>query len=535
LNIIAQRYRNGKVKGTLAFNDQKLSADTVKKYGGYVMQDDIMITSLTVRDTLRYAAMLRLPQSMSISDKFAEVDKLMVKLGLVRCADTRIGDPMHRGVSGGERKRVAIGVEMISKPRMLLLDEPTSGLDSIAALTVVKLLAVIAAEGTTVITTIHQPSSKIFSMFDKLLVLSRGEVAYYGDAQQALTYFASLGFECPPLYNPADFFLDVCSADPANAEEVEQARLNSAILVEQYQQNNKAHAEAEAEELLAGGKLKRTRYSAKVNMLWQFGVLLLRTVHTLLLGWPLLLIQFLLTIIMAFLVGGYFWKMPLETQYIQRRFMALFFIIINQGVVACFTVINVFPEERVIMLRERASGTYSTLPYFLAKSLSELPLQTIFPLLYGMIVYWMIGLQNDFVKWVHFMLITELSSASATSLGFAVSAWSKTSLAACIITPFILEVWRLFGGFYSIGNRMNGSIDWINYISYIRWGFDGLADNEFHGIDFVAPDGSIVTGQQALDNALLDDARYWISEIVLIGMIVAYRIIAYAGARFNKG
>jgi len=271
-------------------------------------EDDIMFTTLTVRDTLRYAALLRLPGSMSIRDKFAEVEQLMVKLGLIRCGDTRIGDPLHRGVSGGERKRVAIGVEMISKPRLLLLDEPTSGLDSIAALTVVNLLRHIASEGTTVITTIHQPSSKIFDQFDKLLILSRGEVAYYGHASAALEYFASLGFQCPPLYNPADFFLDVCSADPANPEEVEQARLNSSILVEQYQQNSKAQAEAQAAELLEQGKLKRTRFSPKVNVVMQFLVLLLRSLHTTLLSWRLLVFQLFLTITMAFLIGGFFWK-----------------------------------------------------------------------------------------------------------------------------------------------------------------------------------------------------------------------------------
>jgi len=140
----------------------------------------------------------------------------------------------------------------------------------------------------------------------------------------------------------------------------------------------------------------------------------------------------------------------------------LFFVIINQGVIACFTVINVFPVERIIVLRERAAGTYRTLPYFFAKSVAELPQQIAFPLLFSLIVYWMMGLQNNGVKWVHFTLIVELSSISAVSLGLAISAWSKQSLFACIMAPFLLEIFRLFGGFYAIGASINGSIDWIN-------------------------------------------------------------------------
>jgi ABC-type multidrug transport system ATPase subunit/ABC-type multidrug transport system permease subunit len=580
LNLVAQRYTSGKARGIRAFNNEKLTKPTIKKYGGYVMQDDLLFADLTVRDTLRYSALLRLPLQVSIAEKFRRVERLMVKIGLERCADTRIGDPLRRGVSGGERKRVSIGVELVGEPRILMLDEPTTGLDSMAALIVVKVLNRISAEGTTIITTIHQPSTKIYELFDILFVLSRGEVAYFGRANEVVPYMSQLGFTCPDHYNPADFVLDTCAADPANPEETEQARLNSAILVEEYKKalaHDDSSSSSSSSSTATGAsttgststragdvefveppsKLKRTRFYGRTNIAWQFVVLLVRSLQLAALSWRLYVIQLLITIVMGFLVGGAFWDIPKTTASANRRFAALFFLVINQGVIALFTVVNVFPAERQIVLRERAAGMYNTSAYFLAKSLAELPIQLVYPLVFSIIVYWMIGFQNNGSNWAHFTFILELTAICAISIGLAVSAIAKQPLLACIVAPFFLEIFRLFGGFFSIGAPLCGCIEWINYLSYINWAFEGLAYTEFHDNLFLnststatnstmampnstmpmmamSPNATYVDGDTILRNNNLESARHWRSELILLGMIGGFRILGYLALRFNK-
>lgn len=138
-------------------------------------------------------------------------ESIITELGLERCKDTIIGGPFKRGVSGGERKRVSIGHEMLVDPSLLFLDEPTSGLDSTTALRIIKTLQDMAKSGKTIITTIHQPSSTVYHMFDKMILLSEGHLLYYGDGHQAMSYFASIHFSPPFPMNPADFLLDLAN------------------------------------------------------------------------------------------------------------------------------------------------------------------------------------------------------------------------------------------------------------------------------------------------------------------------------------
>eukprot|EP00908_Phaeocystis_cordata_P017597 Transcript_28954.p1 GENE.Transcript_28954~~Transcript_28954.p1 ORF type:complete len:307 (-),score=106.59 Transcript_28954:315-1142(-) len=170
----------------------------------YVRQEDIFYTQMTVRETLMFAARLRLPSNVSIDEKRDVVDNLLRKLSLVKAADTIVGDAKRRGISGGERKRLSIGCELIGSPNLLFLDEPTSGLDAFQAQQVVALLKLLASEGTTVISVIHQPRGASFKMFDDLLLLADGQLMYSGPAARAASHFARLGQCAAPPPRPRE-------------------------------------------------------------------------------------------------------------------------------------------------------------------------------------------------------------------------------------------------------------------------------------------------------------------------------------------
>lgn len=173
---------------------------------------------MTVKECLEFAAKLKLPGTMA--QKMARVNLLISDLKLHKCANTKIGGPLVKGVSGGERKRTSIGVELITDPSLIFLDEPTTGLDSFTATSVMEILRNLAIdEGRTVISTIHQPNSDIFEMFDRLMLLARGKIIYFNEASKAVEYFGSIGYQCPELSNPADYFMSMMSIESIELDE----------------------------------------------------------------------------------------------------------------------------------------------------------------------------------------------------------------------------------------------------------------------------------------------------------------------------
>lgn len=188
-------------------------------YSAYVQQDDILFQTMTVRECLEFAAKLKLPGNLD--DKMARVNSIIAELRLNKCQNTKIGGPLIKGVSGGERKRTSIGVELITDPNLIFLDEPTTGLDSFTATSVMETLKDLARAGRTIIQTIHQPNSDIFEMFDRLMLLARGKVIYFNEARLAVDYFASIGHKCPELSNPADYFMGIMSIESIENDDLD--------------------------------------------------------------------------------------------------------------------------------------------------------------------------------------------------------------------------------------------------------------------------------------------------------------------------
>lgn len=210
LNAISGRLHP--LSGTILANYRPIDRSFLRRYVGFVSQDDVLYAHLTVRETLVFCSLLRLPHSVSKSDKINAVDSVIADLSLNKCQHTIIGNGFVRGVSGGERKRVSIAHEMLVNPSVLILDEPTSGLDSTSAHRLLTTLRAVAAQRkTTIVAAMHQPSSRLFQMVDKILLLSEGVSLYYGNAMDAMTYFESVGYSPAWPVNPAEFLLDLAN------------------------------------------------------------------------------------------------------------------------------------------------------------------------------------------------------------------------------------------------------------------------------------------------------------------------------------
>lgn len=196
LNLLSGRLlsTNLLLSGQLVVNSEP--TNDINKHGekiGYVMQQDLLYATFTPRETFNFIANLRLV-GMNAEEKTKQVEQIITSLGLQKCADTYVGNEIIRGVSGGEKKRTSIGVELLINPSILFLDEPTTGLDSTTALNVVKTLNKLAKAGRTIVSTIHQPSSEIFSSFDRMIIMVQGNLVYQGSCQDSMSYFSKIGF-----------------------------------------------------------------------------------------------------------------------------------------------------------------------------------------------------------------------------------------------------------------------------------------------------------------------------------------------------
>ncbi|KAL4427313.1 hypothetical protein ABPG77_003222 [Micractinium sp. CCAP 211/92] len=532
LNALACRLDKGAtMEGKARLNGQSYSLAHLKRMASYVMQDDLLNSHHTVEETLMYAAKLRLPASTTVEERVARIEEVIDATRLQHCRYTLVGSPLRKGISGGERKRLCIAAELLTRPKLLMLDEPTSGLDAATALSLCTLLRELAdTRRCTILCTLHQPSAKIFSLFHNLLLLQSGRIVYQGSPAQAVNVFAKAGFPCPPLTNPADHVMDVITPGLL-------PRQDSCSSILQLQ-------EPPVIELPEGGQ--GLELDLREVMPWrrQYAILVARCWREQRRRWVTMLVQLLQSMSMAALIGGVFFQIGTTQSSTAKRLPVLFFCAINQGIFGALAVVNSFPAERVLTLRERASGMYYVSAYFLAKCTAEAPVYIITPICFSSIAYWMVGLQPVFSKFAIFTCFMVLCQQAAVSLAQAVSAICRDVDTSVVVLPMFLEITRLFGGFFLAPALQQPWTLVLDYISYVRYSYMGVALNELNGLvltctpdqlaktkDGVCP---ITSGQQTVDMLGLGELTIGENFAVLAAYILVCRIVAYLGIRFIK-
>ncbi|XP_068637090.1 ABC transporter G family member 21-like [Aristolochia californica] len=535
----------GKITGAVTYNGHPFSS-SVKRRTGFVTQDDVLYPHLTVVETLAYAAMLRLPNTLTQLEKLDQAESVIVELGLARCRNSIVGGPLLRGLSGGERKRVSIGQEMLVNPSLLLLDEPTSGLDSTTAQRIIVTLQGFARAGRTIITTIHQPSSRLYKMFDKVVVLSEGTPIYSGVASRALEFFESIGFAPGVSVNPADFLLDLANGVAPDAREggrhvrpdaSDQNSLKQSLMLS-FKRNlyNGLQAEIRSSRLETTSSRARKTSSNGSEKYWgtcwwnQFKVLLCRGLkerrHESFSG-----LRIFQVTSVAILAGLLWWHS--DPSHIQDQVGLLFFFSIFWGFFPLFNAIFTFPQERLMLIKERSSGMYCLSSYYFARTAGDLPMELVLPTIFTVITYWMGGLKATPSNFFLTLLVILYSVLVSQGLGLALGAILMDVKQATTLASVTMLTFLLAGGYYI--QHIPPFIAWMKYISFSYYCYKLLLGVQYSEDDYYECGPGItcqVLDYPAIKHMELGNKGYDVAVLAL--MLVGYRLLAYVALRMAQ-
>nr|KAF6430582.1 ATP binding cassette subfamily G member 2 (Junior blood group) [Rousettus aegyptiacus] len=564
LDILAARKDPQGLSGYVLINGAPRPAN-FKCNSGYVVQDDVVMGTLTVRENLQFSAALRLPTTMKNQEKNERINIVIQELGLSKVADSKVGTQFIRGVSGGERKRTSIGMELIIDPSILFLDEPTTGLDSSTANAVLLLLKRMSKQGRTIIFSIHQPRYSIFKLFDSLTLLASGRLMFHGPAQEALGYFASTGHHCEPYNNPADFFLDVINGDSSavllnredkdgEGKETEKPSKRDKPLIEklaQFYSTSTFFREMEVElDQLSEAQIKKKSIAFKeityaTSFCHQLRWISRRSFKNLLGNPQASIAQIIVTIFLGLVIGAIFYDLKSDAMGIQNRAGVLFFLTTNQ----CFSSMSsaeLFVVEKKLFIHEYISGYYRVSSYFFGKLFSDLLFLRMLPsIIFTCITYFLLGLKAEVGAFFIMMLTLMMVAYAASSMALAIAAGQSVVSVANLLMTISFVFMMIFSGLLVNLTTIVPWLSWLQYLSIPRYGYAALQHNEFLGQNFcpglnVTANNTcsfaICTGEEFLIKQGINISPWglWKNHVALACMTVIFLTIAYLKLLFLK-
>eukprot|EP01060_Flectonema_neradi_P001180 TRINITY_DN106_c0_g1_i5.p1 TRINITY_DN106_c0_g1~~TRINITY_DN106_c0_g1_i5.p1 ORF type:complete len:645 (+),score=154.17 TRINITY_DN106_c0_g1_i5:54-1937(+) len=511
LNVLAGRSPYGTAEGKISLNGKVTEPSMYRNRLAYVMQHDALFAMQTPNEVLYFTASLRYP-NMSEEDRRALVASAIEQLGLERCQDTLIGSDLAPGLSGGEKKRTAVAVELISNPSLIFLDEPTSGLDSYSAFELVKILRRLADNGCSIICTIHQPSSEVFEMFSRVILLRKGVLAYDGKVTNLVQHFAEAGHQCKKNYNPADFVMTKLQT----LTDDEMAPLIKAVTPRKVKSSIGGSVKGKA--------VKQAPFGVQLKHLFQ------REWHQLIRDKETMMGRFGMAAMLSVLVGLIFWQVGKEwgtdgdqedifTAIADHR-GAFVFLAINAMFLAGQPMLLVFPIERPVFIREHIAGTYSTFAYIVAKTCVEIPVSFLESTISMLIAYFMTGFNGNF-----FYIVCSLTllAVVSSSLSLLLGASTSSAESALNISPAIFVPQILFSGFLIPSSNIPVWMRWLQWIAPLKYSVNlGLLADFHHSA--VPDDRQEQVNDLLYKNEIAKDA-WWNYVVIMLAMFVFLRAV----------
>ncbi|KAJ0977531.1 hypothetical protein J5N97_013005 [Dioscorea zingiberensis] len=524
------RILSGRIKlsdfdaGSISLSGRPIrSPDQLRKISGFVTQEDNLLPLLTIKETLMFSAMFRLKE-LSLKEKEERVESLMQELGLLHIANSYIGDQETRGISGGERKRVSIGVDVIHDPPILLLDEPTSGLDSTSAINVLELLASMAKTRRQVlILTIHQPSYRMLRYIPNFLLLSHGTVAHCGTLRSLEETISRLGFKIPARLNTLEFAMEI-------TKQLEDYALKHNASVD----NSEHWTRVGAIQVLKGnGETKMNHdYCSRIDEIttlsWRFWKIIYRTKQ-------LFLARTMQAIVGGLGLGSVYLNVKMDQNGVSER-LGLFAFSLSFLLSSTVEALPIFLQERRVLMRECSRKMYRLSSYMLANTIIFVPFLLAVAILFAVPVYWLVGLNPSASAFMFFILVVWMIVLMASSLVLFLSAMSPDFILGNSLICMFLGIFFLFSGYFIPKDSIPKYWVFMYYVSLYRYPLDSLIINEYWSIGDKCfawqdddHDGSkcSLTGKDVLvARGLYGDTR-WMNVGIMFGFFLIYRLLCW--------
>ncbi|OAD55232.1 ATP-binding cassette sub-family G member 4, partial [Eufriesea mexicana] len=532
MNVLAG-YKTSHLSGSVLINGKDRNLRRFRKMSCYIMQDDRLLPHLTVYETMTVSANLKLGKDISKREKKIVIEEIIETLGLSDASNTQT-----HCLSGGQRKRLSIALELVNNPPVMFFDEPTSGLDSSTCYQCLSLLKSLSRGGRTIICTIHQPSARLFEMFDHLYLLAEGQCIYQGNVGGLVPFLSSMGLECPGYHNPADYVMEVACGEHgecvhklvmavnngkcANYQH-HQAAINAVQTVSNDIAKESPQQETNAESI-------EQKVGFPTNSCTQFWILLKRIFLSQIRDMTLTRVRLISHIIVGFLIGAIYYDIGNDASQVMSNAGCVFFTVMFLMFTAMMPTILTFPTEMAVFVREHLNYWYSVKAYYIARTLADVPFQIVYSIAYVIIVYFMTSQPLETNRFMMYLTICILTALVSQSIGLVIGAAMSVE-SGVFIGPVSSVPIVLFSGFFVNFDAIPKYLKFLSYVSYVRYSFEG-AMISVYGYNRAKLKCSeaychFKSPTKFLEEMSMQNAVFWLDAVALTGFLLTLRVIAY--------
>uniref|UniRef100_A0A0A9YT30 ATP-binding cassette sub-family G member 4 n=1 Tax=Lygus hesperus TaxID=30085 RepID=A0A0A9YT30_LYGHE len=525
LNILTGFHVAG-MGGQIKFNGEvvKPGQRSHRKMSCYIMQDDYLNPHFTVAEIMKMAAHLKLGDGLPGKAKDFVVEEILDSLGLTHTKDTKCCR-----LSGGQKKRLCIALELLDNPPIVFLDEPTTGLDSSSTVQLVTVLKGLARCGRTIVCTIHQPSASIFELFDHTYMLSKGECCYQGSSKNVVPFLQTIGLTCPKYHNPADFVLDVLNGDFGNFDDA--MKLASKDPTWRIPPTPLDNAD-EKPPTVADENAKTMVLLSCPSELTRFWILYKRNLVQLHRDWTSTYLKMMLHLVTGIVTGCLFINAGQDGSKSLSNLGYLMAVVVYQSFTSVMPAVLKIPGEIDVLRKEQFNNWYKLRTFYLAFLSSRLPAELFTSMFFVIVSYYLSGQVLEIERFSKFVLISNLVVLISECIGITLGAITNP-VTGTFWGSVLLAVLILLGGYLAILTHMPRVLYYVSYANFMRYSFQGLVYTAYgdHRAILPCPDEEFYCHlrypQKLLSEIGMTDVNFWNDATCLSGMTLLIAFFSY--------